>query len=110
MNIDKDLVAAMATPLVLDYEYNDPADTESLYTRSDHYSYAAKGVPVIFFTTGLHPDYHQNTDHADRINYEKMARIAQLAYLTASRVANMDMPPVRDHKGPRMGKGRTGKL
>ena len=109
-NLNEDANASMAMPLVLDYEYNDPADTESLYTRSDHYSYAAKGVPVIFFTTGLHPDYHQNTDHADRINYEKMARIAQLAYLTASRVANMDMPPVRDNKGPRMGKGRTGRL
>ncbi len=54
--------AALATPMTLDYEFNDPSDGESLYTRSDHYSYASKGIPVIFFTTALHPDYHANTD------------------------------------------------
>ena len=43
----------MATPLTLDYEMNDPADPEGVYTRSDHYSYAAKGIPVAFFTTGV---------------------------------------------------------
>src|SRR4030095_9417456 len=50
--------AAHPHPLTLNYEFNDPADLEELYFRSDHYSYAAKGIPVIFFTTGLHPDYH----------------------------------------------------
>jgi hypothetical protein len=109
-NINEDANAGMARPLVLDYEYNDPADSQSLYTRSDHYSYALKGIPVIFYTTGLHPDYHQNTDSADRIDYEKMARVAQLAYLTASHVADRDTPPARDNKGPRVGKGQTGRL
>ena len=37
----------------------EPGDPESVYTRSDHYSYAVKGVPVALFTTGLHPDYHK---------------------------------------------------
>ena len=41
-------------PLTLDYELNDPMDPENVYTRSDHHSYAAKGIPIVFFTTGLH--------------------------------------------------------
>ncbi len=96
--------AALPRPLTLDYEFNDPSDGESLYTRSDHYSYAAKGIPVIFFTTGLHPDYHANTDEVSRIEFEKMTRIVQYVYETGSRVANLDHAPARDHKGARAGK------
>jgi hypothetical protein len=84
------------------------SDLESVYTRSDHYSYAAKGVPIIFFTTGLHRDYHFRTDEVDRIEFAKMARIAELVYTTATRVANLDHAPARDFAGPRMGQGRTG--
>lgn len=97
--------AAMPKPLTLDYEFNDPSDLEQLYTRSDHYSYAAKGIPIIFFTTGLHPDYHANTDEVSKIEFDKMARIAQLIYETGLRVANLDHAPVRDNLGPRAGKG-----
>ncbi len=88
-------------PLTLDFTMNDPADPESVYTRSDHYSYAAKGIPIIFFTTGLHEDYHVNTDSVEKIDFDKMARIGQLVYATGMRVANLDHAPVRDHKGPR---------
>lgn len=91
-------------PLTLDYEMNDPSDPEQLYYRSDHYSYAAKGIPIIFFTTGLHPDYHANTDEVSRIELGKMARIAQLVYDTGAAVANLDHPPARDNKGPRAGR------
>jgi len=97
--------ASLPRPLTLDYEMNDPSDLEQLYYRSDHYSYAAKGVPVIFFTTGLHPDYHANTDDVSRIEFDKMTRITQLVYETGARLANLDHPPVRDHRGPRAGKG-----
>ena len=79
---------------------NDPADPEQLYYRSDHYSYAAKGIPIIFFTTGLHPDYHANTDEVSKIEFDKMTRIAQLVYETGARVANLDHAPARDNKGP----------
>lgn len=97
--------AALPAPLTLDYELNDPSDLEQLYYRSDHYSYAARGVPVIFFTTGLHPDYHANTDEVSRIEFDKLTRITQLVYETGVRLANLDHPPVRDHRGPRAGKG-----
>jgi Zn-dependent M28 family amino/carboxypeptidase len=92
-------------PLKLDYEMNDPADLEQMYYRSDHYSYAAKGIPVIFFTTGLHPDYHANTDEVDKIEFAKLARIAQLVYETGSRLASQDHAPARDYRGARAGRG-----
>lgn len=109
-NVNVDANAALAKPLTLDYEMNDPADPESIYTRSDHYSYAIKGIPIVFYTTGLHPDYHTNEDEVDRINFEKMTRIGQLVYETGRRVADLDHAPARDHKGPRVGKGTRGKL
>ena len=109
-NINEDANASMTTPMTLDYEMNDPADPESIYTRSDHYSYASKGIPIIFYTTGLHRDYHYLTDEVGRIEFPKMARIAQLVYTTGWRVANLDHMPVRDNQGPRAGKGSGGKL
>lgn len=109
-NIAVDANANLAKPLKLDYEMNDPTDLEQVYYRSDHYSYAAKGIPIIFFTTGLHPDYHFNSDHVDLIQFEKMARIGQLVYETGRRVANLDHAPARDNRGPRVGKGSNGKL
>ncbi len=109
-NVSEEANGSMPTPLQLDYEMNDPADPESLYTRSDHYSYALKGIPVIFYTTGLHKDYHWVTDEVDKIEFEKMARIAQLVYTTGVRVGNLDHAPVRDNKGPRAGKGSAGKI
>jgi hypothetical protein len=96
--------AALARPLSLDYEFNDPSDGESLYTRSDHYSYASKDIPVIFFTTGLHPDYHANTDEVSKIEFDKLTRVVQFVYEAGTRLANLDHAPVRDHRGARAGK------
>jgi hypothetical protein len=61
-------------------------------------------VPIVFFTTGLHPDYHANTDEVSKIEFDKMARITQLVYETGLRVANLDHAPARDNKGPRAGR------
>jgi hypothetical protein len=96
---------SLPKPLTLDYELNDPADLEQFYFRSDHYSYASKGIPVIFFTTGLHRDYHANTDDVSKIEFDKLTRIAGLVYETGARVANLDQAPARDFQGPRAGKG-----
>jgi hypothetical protein len=103
-NLNRAANSALPKPLTLNYEFNDPSDTEQIYFRSDHYSYAAKGVPIIFFTTGLHPDYHANTDEVSKIEFEKMARITQLVYETGLRVANLDHAPARDNQGPRAGR------
>ena len=109
-NINEEANASMAKPLSLDYTMNDPADPQSIYTRSDHYSYAAKGVPIIFYFTGLHPDYHRPSDTVDKILFDKIQRIAQLAYETGRRVANADKAPAKDNQGPRAGKGFKGTL
>jgi hypothetical protein len=97
--------AALGAPLTLDYELNDADDPENVYRRSDPYSYAAKGIPVAFFTTGLHPDYHRVTDTVDKIEFEKMARIADLIYRTGMALANREAPLERDNQGPRTGFG-----
>jgi Peptidase family M28 len=109
-NLSEDANASMGKPLKLDYELNDPADPESIYTRSDHYSYASKGIPIIFYTTGLHRDYHYLTDEVDKIEFDKMAHVTQLIYTTGQRLANLDHAPLRDNKGPRVGKGKGGKI
>lgn len=96
---------AMIKPLTLDYEMNDPADPEGVYTRSDHYSYAAKGIPVAFFTTGLHPDYHRVSDSVEKILFPKMARIGQLMYESGFAIAATERVLERDNKGPRVGFG-----
>jgi hypothetical protein len=95
----------LANPLTLDYELNDVNDPESVYTRSDHYSYAAKGIPIAFFTTGLHPDYHRVSDTVDKILFPKMARVAQLVYESGFSIANTERVLERDNKGARTGFG-----
>jgi Peptidase family M28 len=102
--INRDANRALPQPLTLNYEMNDPGDLEQIYTRSDHYSYASKGIPIIFFTTGLHADYHANTDEIAKIEFPKLVRITQLVYETGVRLANLDHAPARDNKGPRAGR------
>jgi len=109
-NINEDANASLPKPLMMNYEMNDPADPQSIYTRSDHYSYASKGIPIVFYFTGLHPDYHQVSDTVDKIIFDKIQRVAQLAYETGRRVANLDRAPERDNKGPRIGRGSKGKI
>ncbi|MBP6703314.1 MAG: M28 family peptidase [Vicinamibacteria bacterium] len=109
-NISEDANTAAQPSMKIDYIMNDPADVEQVYYRSDHYPYAAKGIPIIFYTTGLHGDYHANTDSVDAIAFDKMVRISHLMHETGRRVANLDHAPVRDNKGPRAGKGSKGKL
>jgi hypothetical protein len=109
-NLNEESNSGLEKPMKIDYEFNDPADPESIYTRSDHYSYASKGIPIIFYTTGLHRDYHYVTDEVSKIEFPKMAHIAQLVYTTGLKVANMDHVPARDNKGPRKGKGASGKI
>jgi hypothetical protein len=85
-------------PLALDYKYNDPNDPEHIYERSDHYNFAKHRVPVIFYTSGLHADYHQPTDDVDKIDFAAMARRDQLIFHTAWALANRDQRVAVDAK------------
>jgi len=87
-------------PFTFDYQYDANGDPENIYCRSDHYNYARLGIPVVFFTTGLHGDYHQVTDEPQYIDYPHMARVGQLVHDIAVRVGNMDHRPVVDHPKP----------
>jgi hypothetical protein len=101
---------ALPHPLTLDYEYNDPADPNSFYTRSDHYSYASQGIPIAFFFTGEHPDYHANTDSVEKILFPKLVRIAQFIYEAGFSIADSERPLERDNLGPRSGRDFHGLL
>ena len=63
--------------LELDYTYNDEADPNRYYYRSDHYNFAVKGIPAVFFFNGTHADYHRPTDTVDKINFDKMSIIGR---------------------------------
>lgn len=78
------------TKLNLDYKLNDPNHPDRFYFRSDHWNYAKHNVPIIFWFDGVGVDYHQPTDTVDKIDFEKMARVATLAYATGYRVGNLD--------------------
>ncbi len=82
--------------LKLDRKYNDPNDPNRFYYRSDHYNFAEKGVPIIFYFNGVHPDYHRPTDTPDKIKYELMAKRARLVFYTAMEIANRDEMLKRD--------------
>ena len=85
------------TNLELDYKYNDPNDKERIYFRSDHYNFARKGVPIIFFYDGmLRPDYHRPTDTVDKINFDLMEKRVRLIFLVAWDMANRDNMLKRD--------------
>jgi Zn-dependent M28 family amino/carboxypeptidase len=66
---------------------------DKYYQRSDHYNFAKKGIPVVFFCNGEHEDYHQVSDHADKLDGQKMERIARLAFWTGWQTANADERP-----------------
>lgn len=78
--------------LKLDYK-TDSDDPEAWFSRSDHYPFAIKGVPMMMFNTGEHPDYHTTNDTWDRINYPKIEKITKLIYLSTREVATSAARP-----------------
>ncbi len=87
-------------PLAFDYSMDANGHPQNIYCRSDHYEYARYGIPIIFFTTGGHADYHQVTDEPQYIDYDRMARVAQYVADLATRVANLDHRPNVDKPKP----------
>ena len=77
--------------LKLSYKWDEEAAL-NVYFRSDQFPFALKDIPAMWWFTGFHPDYHQMTDTADKINFEKMAKILRLAYLTGWDFADSERP------------------
>jgi hypothetical protein len=86
--------------LRFNYKYDDPSDQERLFYRSDHYNYAKKGIPIIFYFDGVHEDYHQPSDHADKIDYKKMEKVTRTVFVLASELANAAKRPTVDRQIP----------
>ncbi|MBA3645951.1 MAG: M20/M25/M40 family metallo-hydrolase [Gemmatimonadaceae bacterium] len=87
-------------PMTFDYAIDANGHPERIYCRSDHANYARYGIPVTFFTTGLHMDYHQLTDEPQYIDYTHMAHVTELVYDVAGRVANLDHRVALDRPKP----------
>ena len=71
---------------------------EGFFFRSDHFNFARRGIPAIFFFNGVHEDYHQPSDEADRIEYEKAARVARLICDVISAIADAGRRPRWDER------------
>jgi hypothetical protein len=99
-----DLVESVAktepTAFKFDYQYDANGHPQQYYCRSDHYEYARYGIPIVFFSTGGHRDYHQVTDEAQYIDYDQLARVSTLVHDVAVRAANLDHRLAVDKRKP----------
>jgi hypothetical protein len=86
--------------LSFNYIYDDPKDPNRFFFRSDHYNYAQKGIPIIFYFDGVHEDYHRPGDEAQKIDYDKMQRVARTIFVTMWETADLKARPVVDKKLP----------
>jgi hypothetical protein len=86
--------------LSLNYQYDDPKDPNRFFYRSDHYNYAKKGVPIIFYFDGEHEDYHRPGDEPQKIDYQKMEKVTRTVFVTLWELANMSVRPKVDKPLP----------
>ena len=86
------------TGLIFDYTYNDENHPTRLYQRSDHWNFAKKNIPIIFYFDGIHEDYHRPSDEVEKIEFDLLAKRAQCVFYTAWEIANRDERIVPDAK------------
>ncbi len=87
--------------LSFNYRYDEPNDPEQLFSRSDHFNYARRGIPIIFYFDGVHEDYHQPSDTVDKIDFRKLERVTRTIFVTAAEIANAPARPLIDKQLPR---------
>lgn len=83
-----------------DYRYDDPKDTNRFFFRSDHFNYAVNGIPVVFWFDGVHEDYHQAGDEAEKIDYAKMEKTTRTIFLTLWEITDLKTRPKIDKQLP----------
>lgn len=86
--------------LTFNYKYDDPNDTERFFFRSDHYNYARKGIPIIFYFDGVHADYHRQSDSPDKIDYQKMERVTRAIFAQLWKLTGLPARPKVDRQLP----------
>lgn len=84
--------------LVFDYLYNAEDHPDRIYYRSDHWNFAKKNIPIIFYFDGVHEDYHRPSDEVDKIEFDLLALRAKNVFYTAWEIANRDNRLVVDKK------------
>lgn len=82
--------------LSFNYKYDDPKDPQQFFPRSDHYNYARKGIPIIFYMDGVHADYHRPSDSVEKINFDQMEKVTKTIFATAWTLANTANRPKVD--------------
>ena len=83
-----------------DYRYDDPKDTNRFFFRSDHFHYAQNGIPITFWFDGVHEDYHQPGDSPDKIDYDKMEKVARTIFVTMWELTDLKERPKIDKQLP----------
>lgn len=86
------------TNLIFDYTYNDENHPARLYYRSDHWNFAEKNIPIIFYFDGIHEDYHQPSDEVDKIEFDLLTLRTKCVFHTAWEIANREKRIVPDVK------------
>ena len=86
--------------LTYDFRYDELTDSNHYFSRSDQYSYAVKGIPVVFFLSGEHEDYHLPSDSPDKIDYQKMEKVSRTIYMTVWELADKATRPKVDKPLP----------
>ena len=99
-NLIEDVNKSPSNGLKLDYTYDANGHPEQYYCRSDHYQYARYGIPIVFMSTGGHPDYHQVTDEPQYIDYPHLTKVVSFLADVGERVANLDHRVVVDKPKP----------
>ena len=86
--------------MAFNYRYDDPKDPERFFYRSDHFNYALKNIPIIFYFTGVHADYHQPSDEVAKIDFQKFEKIARTIYATLWEIGELKVRPKVDKELP----------
>jgi hypothetical protein len=86
--------------LSFNYKFDDPKDPEQYFYRSDHFNYARKGIPIIFYMDGDHEDYHRPSDSIEKIDFQQMEKITRTVFATAWELANAAQRPRVDKQLP----------
>ncbi|MFA6456714.1 MAG: M28 family peptidase, partial [Bacteroidota bacterium] len=86
-------VNASLYKLKLNYKYDDPADPNRLFYRSDHYNYAKAGIPIVFYFDGIHEDYHRVSDEVGKIDFTKLMKVTRTIYALGWKLANIPLRP-----------------
>jgi Zn-dependent M28 family amino/carboxypeptidase len=99
-NLVESVATSEPTRFKFDYQFDANGHPQQYYCRSDHYEYARYGIPIAFFSTGGHRDYHQVTDEPQYIDYDQLSRVTGLVRDVALKIANLDHRLVVDKKKP----------